>query len=147
MSLYGTPINHPYGEPNLYNHKLNGMYATTSTRNNGTRKPRKDYRKAKRVRKAKSNAPGVPQNSCPYIDLIIGVMSDLSEAYDRMYEKGNPTPMTDKTEQIGKDLAEQVRQMNDTLRDNSKYWYDQFLELNAKYAHLKIEHKKLKRKK
>jgi hypothetical protein len=132
-------INHPYGEPNV-----------TYTRNNGTRKPvklkRKDYTKAKRVLKAKASAPGVPQNSCPYIDLAICTLKDLSEAYDKLHEKGNPTALVAETEKTGIDLMEHVRITNETLRESSKYWYDRYLEMNAEFQHLKQKHNRLRSK-
>jgi hypothetical protein len=128
-------INHPYGEPNM-----------TYTRNNGTRRPKKvrDYTKAKRVRKAKAGAPGVPQNSCPYIDLAICTLKDLSEAYDKLRDKGNPTALVVETEKTGVELMEHVRITNETLRESSKYWYDQYLELNAEFEHLKQKYKERK---
>lgn len=135
-------IRHPYGEPNL-----RPQTSLNYTRNNGSRKPKKvvDYTKAKRVLKAKAGAPGVPQNSCPYIDLAICTLKDLSEAYDKLHEKGNPTALVEETEKTGVDLMEHVRVTNETLRESSKYWYDRYLEMNAEFQHLKQKYKNRKK--
>ena len=89
-------LHHPYGEPNT---SLDD--SPRYTRNNCTKKPKKvkDYTKAKRVQKAKEGAPGVPHNSCPYIDLAICNVQDLGEAYDKLRTKGTHTALIPETEE------------------------------------------------
>ena len=76
----------------------------------------------------KKDSPGVPPNSCPYIDLVIRCIQDMAEAYEALDERGIRTPMINSTEQMASDLLEHLRTMNECLRDNSKYWYDMYKE-------------------
>lgn len=76
----------------------------------------------------KLDSPGVPPNSCPYVDLVMRCVQDIAEAYDNLDQKGVRTPMVNSTEQLASDLLEHLRAMNECLRDNSHYWYDQYKE-------------------
>ena len=76
----------------------------------------------------KKDSPGVPPNSCPYIDQVITCIQDIHNAYDDLYTKDIVTPMMDDTYELSKTLLEHIRRMNENLRDNSKYWYDRYKE-------------------
>ena len=140
-------INHPYGEPNVNLYNPNDSYFSHpyGTRNNthemiGTKVKRnriktrkKGHKKAKRQERnererlnKKAQSPGVPPNTCPYIDVVITMVSDLQNSYDRLREKGEYNPCVDKISQHAQDTLELIRNANETLRDNSAYWYEQY---------------------
>lgn len=74
----------------------------------------------------KANSPGVPPNSCPYIDLVITMTQDLQESYEKYRETGHHNPMVDDIAEQAKNMLEYIRRANETLRDNSAYWYDKY---------------------
>lgn len=74
----------------------------------------------------KANSPGVPPNSCPYIDLVITMTQDLQESYEKYRETGHHNPMVDDIAEEAKNLLEYIRRANETLRDNSAYWYGKY---------------------
>ena len=88
----------------------------------------KKQREQERMRD-KSNSPGVPPNTCPYIDVTITMINDLSEAYERLRTKGEHNPVVDEIQQHAVDTLEYVRKANETLRDNSAYWYNKYKSL------------------
>ena len=75
---------------------------------------------------AKADSPGVPANTCPYIDMVQNMITDLQMAYDRLREKGEHNPMVDRLTTQATDMMEYIRANNETLRDNSAYWYGQY---------------------
>ena len=81
---------------------------------------------------SKADSPGVPANTCPYIDMIITIVTDLQNAYDRLREKGEYNPMVTDMATQAQDTLEFVRRSNETLRDNSAYWYGKYKELLQK---------------
>ena len=90
-------------------------------------KPVKRLTKRRRkINKRKKDSPGVPPNTCPYIDLVITMIKDLGDSYERLYTKGEHNPVIDKLVQQAEDVMEYVRANNETLRDNSAYWYGEF---------------------
>ena len=145
-----THINHPYGEPNIDNmYNPNDSYFSHpyGTRNNGhemigtkvkrnrIKRRKKGHKKAKKQERNerarlenKANSPGVPPNTCPYIDMVISMVSDLQSAYERLREKGEYQPMVDRIAEQTKDMLEYIRTSNETLRDNSGFWYEKYKE-------------------
>ena len=79
--------------------------------------------------KAKHNAPGFPPNTCPYIDVTINMVTDMLDAYNRLREKGEHSPVVDEISQHAQDTLEYVRKANESLRDNSSYWYNKYKDL------------------
>ena len=77
----------------------------------------------------KRNSPGVPPNTCPYIDMVKTVMDDMAAAYERLYEQGEHQPKFDDMKQLADDTIEYVRRANECLRDNSAYWYNKYKQL------------------
>ena len=77
--------------------------------------------KAKRARidAAKSSAPNVPGDTCPSINYVQTIISQMADRGDDWSEK-----------QAGyiNDLLEYVRDANFELRNSSKYWYDKYKE-------------------
>lgn len=80
----------------------------------------------------KKDSPGVPPNSCPYIDMVISCVQDIANAYEELEANGNQTPLIPSVEQMAKDLLEHIRVTNEKLRDNSRYWYDRYKEASRK---------------
>ena len=119
----------PYNKPsNMYGYK----YSIKKPVKSKVKKIKKTKREAIRLT-AKSDSPGVPPNTCPYIDLVITMIKDISEAYDKMRTKGDHNPMVDKLEQQAIDMLDTyIRSSNETLRDNSAYWYEKYKELLKK---------------
>ena len=151
-----THISHPYGEPNINNNMYNPNDSYFShpygTRNNGhemigtKQKRNKIKRLKKRVKnrvkskgekrrererarvEAKASSPGVPPNTCPYIDVVQTMVTDLQNSYDRLREKGEYNPTVDNIAKHAQDTLELIRNANETLRDNSAYWYNKYKE-------------------
>ena len=54
-----------------------------------TKQQRKNRQEKERERlDAKRHSPGVPPNSCPYIDMTKTIIDDLAAAYERLNEIG-----------------------------------------------------------
>jgi len=96
---------------------------------------KKQFKKTKSITKKqreairrsdKASSPGVPPNTCPYIDVTITMIGDLVEAYERLYEKGEHSPVVDDIQRRAVDTLEYIRKCNETLRDNSLYWYNNY---------------------
>ena len=81
---------------------------------------------------AKSQSPGVPSNTCPYIDMVITAVNDLSNSYERLRTKGEHNPMTEELCTVATDALEYIRRNNETLRDNSAYWYGEYKRVLSK---------------
>lgn len=95
---------------------------------NKNKKISKKQREAIRV-SDKSSSPGVPPNTCPYIDMVITMLGDLQDAYDRLHEKSEHCPVVDDIHRRAVDMMEYIRKNNETLRDNSLYWYTKYKKM------------------
>ena len=75
--------------------------------------------KRARIDAAKSSAPNVPGDTCPSINYVQTIISQMADRGDDWSEK-----------QAGyiNDLLEYVRDANFELRNSSKYWYDKYKE-------------------
>ena len=75
--------------------------------------------KRERIDVAKLGAPKVPGNTCPSIDYVQEIVTQLADRGDDWSVK-----------QAGyiNDLLEYVRESNEELRRSSKYWYDKYKE-------------------
>ena len=80
----------------------------------------------------KTHSPGVPPNSCPYINVVQTMIEDLQTSYDDLRDKNHHNPMTEEISEQAKQTLEVVRRMNETLRDNSAYWYNKYKDLLKK---------------
>lgn len=77
----------------------------------------------------KSSSPGVPPNTCPYIDMIKTMTSDMFDSYVALYERGEKQPKIEEINSMTHEMLEYVRRANETLRDNSHYWYVKYKQL------------------
>ena len=101
--------------------------AMIAKKNRVTKQQRKNRQDKERERlDAKRHSPGVPPNSCPYIDMTKTIMDDMAAAYERLYEKGEHQPKFDDMKQLADDMLEYIRRANECLRDNSAYWYNKY---------------------
>lgn len=101
--------------------------AVIAKKNRVTKQQRKNRQDKERERlDAKRHSPGVPPNSCPYIDMTKTIMDDMAAAYERLYEKGEHQPKFDDMKQLADDMLEYIRRANECLRDNSAYWYNKY---------------------
>ena len=101
--------------------------AMIAKKNRTTKQQRKTRQDKERERlDAKRHSPGVPPNSCPYIDITKTIMDDMAAAYERLYEKGEHQPKFDDMKQLADDMLEYIRRANECLRDNSAYWYNKY---------------------
>ena len=92
---------------------------------------KREQKEAERLQ-SKADSPGVPPNTCPYIDVVLTMVSDLQNGYDRLREKGEYNPMMDRLAQQAQDTLEYIRSCNETLRDNSAFWYNKYKDLLEK---------------
>ena len=67
----------------------------------------------------KKDSPGIPPETCAYLDRIIEIVDDLSSLV--VDEKKT---VADELGSLIKNEIEYIRTANDTLRNSSKYWYD-----------------------
>lgn len=92
-----------------------------------TKASRKRRREAEQERlDTKARSPGVPPNSCPYIDMTQTMIQDLVNSYDDLKNNQHHNPLTEEIGERAKDMLEYIRRANETLRDNSAYWYEQY---------------------
>jgi len=75
---------------------------------------------------AKARSPGVPPNTCPYIDMVQTMIADLVSSYDDMRNNSHHNPLVENIGDRARDTLEYIRTANETLRDNSAYWYNQY---------------------
>ena len=113
-------------------------YSKPSTTSETTHMIATKNRIKKRLKKAdkqkirtqdKLNSPGVPPNTCPYIDMVLTCMNDMADAYERLDTRGERQPKFDDIKQLADDTIEYVRRANECLRDNSAYWYNKYKSL------------------
>ena len=115
----------PYTVHNLPTN--NTMIATKKRFKTTSKKRNKRDREQTRL-DAKRHSPGVPPNTCPYIDMVKTIMDDMAAAYERLYERGEHQPKFDDMKQLADDQMEYIRRANECLRDNSSYWYNKYKE-------------------
>lgn len=77
----------------------------------------------------KRSSPGVPPNTCPYVDVVKTMVDDMADAYERLYENGEHQPKFDDIKKMADDTLEYIRRANECLRDNSLYWYNKYKQL------------------
>lgn len=78
----------------------------------------------KSLQKIKDESPEIPGNTCPYIDFLQEVISEIKdESADEFVEK--------KVE-LCESILEYIRESNDSLRRSSQYWYNKFINLYDK---------------
>ena len=92
---------------------------------------KKEQKEVERLQ-SKADSPGVPPNTCPYIDVVLTMVGDLQMSYDKLREKGEYNPMMDRLTQQAQDTLEYIRNCNETLRDNSAFWYNKYKDLLEK---------------
>lgn len=118
-----TKVHTLYNKPTI-ERKPPVMIASKNRISKQQRKNRQD--KERERLDAKRHSPGVPPNSCPYIDMTKTIMDDMAAAYERLYEKGEHQPKFDDMKQLADDMLEYIRRANECLRDNSAYWYNKY---------------------
>lgn len=101
------------------------MIATNRIKTKNKRGTNKRTREQQRL-DAKRHSPGVPPNTCPYIDQVKTMIADMSDAYVRLHERGEHQPMHEDMRVMVDDMLEYIRRSNETLRDNSAYWYNKY---------------------
>jgi hypothetical protein len=84
------------------------------------------------IEEAKRLSPGVPANTCPYIDETQRLLAELRDAYETAGNTGEWEPLMDERIQLAHDTLEYIRSANDTLRNNSHYWYNKFKVLKSR---------------
>tara|TARA_Y100000310_G_scaffold323383_1_gene383640 strand:+ start:1156 stop:1449 length:294 start_codon:yes stop_codon:yes gene_type:complete len=72
-----------------------------------------------RFAQIKKNSPGVPPETCAYLDRIIEVVNDLSSLV-----RDEKKSVAEELNSLIQNEIDYVRAANDTLRNSSKYWYD-----------------------
>ena len=74
--------------------------------------------KQKKIDNAKKGAPKVPGDTCPSIDYVLEILSQIS---DRTSDE-----WADKQIDVASGVLEYVRESNEELRLSSHYWYQKF---------------------
>jgi FtsZ-binding cell division protein ZapB len=122
---------HPYGGDTTRRERMIKKLNNKHKHKGKSKSAKREQREQLRL-KHKAQSPGVPANTCPYIDATITMITDLQQAYNKLREKGEHDPMVDGVTQLATDTLEHVRRCNETLRDNSAYWYDKYKDLLKK---------------
>lgn len=102
-----------------------GPYAMPVKQKNKRNTSNRRKREKQRL-ETKARSPGVPPNSCPYIDVVQTMIQDLVNSYDDLKNNNHHNPLTEEIGERAKDTLEYIRRANETLRDNSAYWYQQY---------------------
>jgi hypothetical protein len=66
--------------------------------------------------------PHIPEDTCPYIDMVQSLLDKMSEEQDYSWRM--------EQEKLARTLLEYVRESNQQLRTASKFWYDQYQKLS-----------------
>jgi formiminotetrahydrofolate cyclodeaminase len=76
-------------------------------------------KKAKQLKidAAKRSAPNVPGHTCPSIDYVLELITQIAD-------RGDDWAL--KQAKVAADVMEYIRESNDELRSSSHYWYTQF---------------------
>ena len=69
-----------------------------------------------KLNKLKQGAPEIPTNTCPYIDFIQEIIKEVIDECE--------STLTEQKLELAISALEYVRESNDALRQNSKYWYN-----------------------
>jgi len=69
-----------------------------------------------KLNKFKQAAPEIPTNTCPYIDFIQEIIKEVIDECE--------STLTEQKLELAISALEYVRESNDALRQNSKYWYN-----------------------
>ena len=72
-----------------------------------------------RFAQIKKNSPGVPPETCAYLDRIIEVVNDLSSLV-----RDEKKSVAEELNSLLQNEIDYIRAAYDTLRNSSKYWYD-----------------------
>lgn len=123
LRLYRNFGPYPHYHPNQEETDM-PVKQKTRTRSAETRRKREKQRL-----ETKARSPGVPPNSCPYIDVVQTMIQDLVNSYDDLKTNQHHNPLTEEIGERAKDTLEYIRRANETLRDNSAYWYQQYKNL------------------
>lgn len=109
------------------NHTLNPYLDNMPVKQRQTKQTRKRRREAEQERlDTKARSPGVPPNTCPYIDVVQTMIQDLVNSYDDLRSNNHHNPLVENIGERAKDTLEYIRTANETLRDNSAFWYQQY---------------------
>ena len=65
---------------------------------------------------AAAKPPVIPEDTCPYIDMVLDIVSKMSEQDDLAWRR-EQFALVDR-------LMEHIRSSNSQLRQSSKYWYN-----------------------
>jgi hypothetical protein len=78
----------------------------------------------------KKGAPGVPPETCPYIDFVL-------ERVKKSNYDGQTDRVSDAEYEVLRSTLEFIRESNATLRRNSYYWYTEYKKLLNKHSKYK----------
>ena len=65
---------------------------------------------------AAAKPPVIPEDTCPYIDMVLDIVSKMSEQDDIAWRREQYTLVSS--------LMEHIRVSNSQLRQSGKYWYN-----------------------
>jgi hypothetical protein len=65
---------------------------------------------------AAAKPPVIPEDTCPYIDMVLDIVSKMSEQDDLAWRR-EQFALVDR-------LMEHIRSSNSQLRQSGKYWYN-----------------------
>ena len=68
------------------------------------------------IRMASSKPPIIPENTCPYIDMVQELISQIAAQDDADWRQ--------KQANLADSLLEHIRASNSELREGGKYWYN-----------------------
>lgn len=90
------------------------------------------YMKRESIEEAKRQSPGVPANTCPYVDEVIRMLGEFQDAYEAVGNNGEVEPLMEHRISLAKETLEYIRGANEVLRTNSHYWYNKYKTLKER---------------
>ena len=74
--------------------------------------------KRKRIDNAKKGCPKVPGDTCPSIDYVLEILTQISDRTSDVW--------ADKQIDVASGVLEYIRESNEELRLSSHYWYERY---------------------
>lgn len=72
----------------------------------------------KKLEDYKKDSPEIPSNTCPYLDFLQSIIDEVKDESESQFAKEKLN--------LACSIIEYVRSSNDSLRQNSYYWYTKF---------------------
>jgi hypothetical protein len=73
--------------------------------------------------RVKKVPPVIPEDTCPYIDMVLSLIDNITEQDDISWRRHQKN--------LAYELLEHIRMSNQKLRDGGRYWYTRGKKING----------------